>query len=53
WLYPNFSSSPQHSPPFRLLLSSFWISNGPPQKVILMWSISPPLQSVSQQHSLL
>ncbi|XP_057791200.1 G-type lectin S-receptor-like serine/threonine-protein kinase SD1-1 [Salvia miltiorrhiza] len=28
-----FSGSPQHSPLVRLLLSSFWISNGPSQKV--------------------
>ncbi|GFQ03126.1 50S ribosomal protein l2 chloroplastic, partial [Phtheirospermum japonicum] len=52
-LYPNFSDSPQHSPLVRLLLSSFWISNGPPQKVVLMWPISPLLQSVSLQHPLL
>ncbi|GFP87553.1 pectinesterase 2 [Phtheirospermum japonicum] len=31
-LYPNFPDSPQHSSLVRLLLSSFWISNGPPQK---------------------
>ena len=34
-------------------IGSFWISTGPPQKVILMWPISPLLQLVSLQHLLL
>ncbi|MCL7033453.1 hypothetical protein MKW94_029549 [Papaver nudicaule] len=40
-LYPNFSGSPQHYPLVQLLLSSFWISNGPPQTVILIFATAP------------
>lgn len=52
-LYPNFSSSTQHSQLVWLLMSSFWISERPSQKVILMWPIFPFLQSVLLQQPLL
>ncbi|WMV08396.1 hypothetical protein MTR67_001781 [Solanum verrucosum] len=34
--YEILDSSPQHSPLVRLLLSNFWISNGPPQKCTVL-----------------
>ncbi|MBA0869813.1 hypothetical protein Goshw_003532 [Gossypium schwendimanii] len=44
WFTPTFPTCPT--------IAELFLDIKRPQKVILMWLISPPLQSVSQQHLL-